>query len=66
MFTEGVVLWLSTGNNMNETSFLLHDFCELYHICSFVHQCWAYFLQDDNHVKYVVIFKEAMILNNQS
>ncbi|STB41549.1 Uncharacterised protein [Citrobacter braakii] len=51
---------------MNETSFLLHDFCELYHMCSFVHQYWAYFLQDDNHVKYVVIFKEAMILNNQS
>ncbi|EFE05500.1 hypothetical protein CIT292_11154 [Citrobacter youngae ATCC 29220] len=24
VFTEGVVLWLSTGNNMNETLFLLH------------------------------------------
>ncbi|SBV62614.1 hypothetical protein KL86CIT2_250029 [uncultured Citrobacter sp.] len=49
MFTEGVVLWLSTGNNMNETMFLLHDFCELYHKCSFVHQYWTLFLQDHNH-----------------
>ena len=64
MFTEGVVLWLSTGNNMNETSFLLHDFCELYHMCSFVHQCWAYFLQDDTTSELVKLVSHVTDTNS--
>jgi len=64
VFTEGVILWLSTGNNMNETLFLLHDFCELYHTWSFVHQYWPLFLQAYNHSKCVVLFNEELIINN--
>lgn len=48
---------------MNETMFLLHHFCELYHNCSFVHQYLTLFLPVFTHCYYVVIMIHKRIIN---
>ncbi len=48
---------------MNETMFLLHYLCELYHNCSFVHQYLTLFLLVFIHGNCAVILIHKRIIN---